>query len=74
MKPRGLSKRTRQVIHLAVLRDSIKNEKGYPMPNAASIARMEAEYAATSKVIIDDLLAAHDRDRDRMARVFSANQ
>ncbi|CAN5465726.1 hypothetical protein BH09VER1_BH09VER1_25900 [soil metagenome] len=63
MKLRGLSKRTRQVIHLAVLRDGIENEKGYPRPNVMSIARMEADYARISKEIVDDMLKAHDKDR-----------
>ena len=70
MKTRGLSKRARQVIQLAVLRDSIKSEKGFPLPNLSSIARMERDYAEVSKAIIDDLLKAHDRDRARIYAVL----
>ncbi len=48
---RGLSKRTRQVIRLAVLRDCIEQEQKYPMPNAASIARTRRDHAVNGAII-----------------------
>lgn len=56
-----------RVSRLVVLKSTLKSERGYPMPSATAIARMEAEYAQVSKAIIDELVAARER---RYARIM----
>jgi len=65
MKPRALTKRIRQVTHLAVLRDSIFLEWTCRASKAESTARMERAYAEVLRAIIEGLLKAHDEDQDR---------
>jgi hypothetical protein len=66
MKRRGLNKRTLQVIQLAVLRDALAQERASAFPSGIAIARLEREFAELSTKIINDLLAAHDRDMMRI--------